>query len=341
MGRTTVYNKLYNEEAWNKSNPENKQLVADFLEYLKSIDRADSTIAQYENDLRIFMCWNWEFNNDKSYINLTKREIAKFQYKALNEYNWSSNRIRRFKSTLSSFGNYIEDILDDEYQGYRSIVNKIANPAKEPVREKTVFTDDELESLLQQLKDNGEYERMMAVALALYSGRRKQELPRFKMDFFTDDNVICGSLYKTPKIKTKGRGSKGKVINTYVLKHKFDPYLEIWKKYREENGIESEWLLHNPVEPSEPLPVSTLDSWAKLFTRRLGKPFYWHSLRHRWTTAMGELGLPTGVIQKLQSWESADMVAIYSDRDIDDELAEYFNEDGIVARKAKSLTDLG
>ena len=178
------------------------------------------------------------------------------------------------------------------------------------MREKTVFTDDEIEGLLNDLRDEGKYPQMIALALALYSGRRKQELLRYKMDFFTDENVIHGSLYKTPKIKTKGHGAKGKVINTYVLKNKFDPYLDIWRKYRMDHGIESEWLLYDANNPSEPLAVSTLDSWANTFSRRLGKPFYWHSLRHRWTTAMAEAGLPTEVIQTLQSWASADMVSV-------------------------------
>ena len=68
MGRTTVYNKITNEEKIENINPENKQLTEDFLDYLSSINRSDGTIKGYKNDLDIFFVWNLEYNKDKSFI---------------------------------------------------------------------------------------------------------------------------------------------------------------------------------------------------------------------------------------------------------------------------------
>ena len=168
------------------------------------------------------------------------------------------------------------------------------------------------------------------VALATYSGRRKSELPRFKVSYFSDENVKFGSLYKTPeKVMTKGRGSKGKMIYLYVLKKPFDPYLNLWMKEREEKGIESEWLFPDPSDYTKPISITMLDGWTDKFTRILGKDFYFHALRHLYTTSLLKANIPESVVQDIISWSSADMLKIYDDRDTDDNLSKYFDENGI------------
>lgn len=212
MARSTVYNTITTPEKIAQINSENTYLKKEFLDYLKSVDRSDGTIKQYASDLDIFFCWNLDMNNNKEFIKITKREFAKFQSHALNEWKWSSNRIRRVKSALSSLSNFIENIMDEEegYENYRSVIRKIESPVKEAAREKTVFEAEELQKLLDHLVEKGKYRQACMLALAMYSGRRKAELPRFKVEYFNDENVIFGSLYKTPeKVKTKGRGSKG------------------------------------------------------------------------------------------------------------------------------------
>ena len=153
--------------------------------------------------------------------------------------------------------------------------------------------------------------------------------------------MICGSLYKTPeKVKTKGRGHLGKEIQLYVLKHQFDPYLKLWLEYRNEHGIDSEWLLPNMNDYSKPMSIDTLDAWTYNYTKFLGKHFYWHSLRHYFTTLLVKNDLPTTVIQDIVNWESADMVKLYTDLSIDDVLDKYFDETGIKHVNPASLVSM-
>ena len=121
-GRTTIYNEITSDEKLQQVNEDNMQLEEDFLEYLASIDRSKGTIKQYKANLHIFWCWNLEANKNKFFVNLTKREIAKFQSHALNVWQWSPKRMRTVKATISSLSNYVENILDDEYEGYKPIV---------------------------------------------------------------------------------------------------------------------------------------------------------------------------------------------------------------------------
>ena len=345
MGRRTVYNKITSPALLSQVLTENKQLQDDFLDYLKSIDRSPNTIKQYKADLEIFWVWNLQNNNNKEFVKITKREFARFQSHCLNEWGWSSNRIRRVKSAISSMSNFIENILDDEdgYQDYRSIIRKIESPAKEFVREKTILDDDELKHLLDTLVANGEVMKAAVVALAAYSGARKSEIPRFKLSYFDEENVIYGSLYKTPeKIQTKGRGRNGKMLNLYTLKNEFDPYLKLWESERKMKGIESQWLFPDlNSDEDEPLHTYTMDGWCKEFSDIVGKPWYWHLNRHYRTTLLLKHNIPQHVVQDITGWSSADMVQNYSDISTDDSLGMYFDENGIKDIKGGVLSNFG
>lgn len=344
-GRTTVYNNITSPEKLAQVNPDNLELEKDFLEYLGSVDRSKGTIKQYQANLHVFWCWNLEFNKNKHFVDLSKREISKFQSHAINVWQWSPKRIRTVKATISSLSNYIENILDDEYEDYRPIVRKIESPADESVRIKTVFQMEDLQPLLDELIKREEYMKACVLALAMYSGKRKAELTRFKVSYFDDSNLICGgALYKTPeKMVTKGRGQRGKLLDVYTLAKPFKPYLDLWLEERNKLGISSEWLFPKYKDGKwidEHIDPSLLDSYAKTFSNILNKPLYFHSLRHAFTTYLLEQNLPENVVQMIQGWSSSDMVRVYDDRSGDSQLEKYFGSDGIKQITQKELSDL-
>lgn len=343
MARTVQKNNTTNDELKAGILPENQQLMDDFLEYLKSVDRAPTTIEQYESDLNIFFVYNLQHNNNKRFTEITKREFTRFQNHAINEWNWSPNRLRRVKSVISSLSNYIENILDEEpeYANYRNTIKKIESPINQPVFEKSIFTHEELQRLLDHLVEQRNYRKAAVLALGMYSGRRKSEIPRFKTWYFNEENVLFGSLWKTPEtVRTKGRGSRGKMMNVYVLKNQFEPYLKMWMDYRIENDIKSEWLFPNMKDYSKPMGIDSMNDWTQYFSDYLGKPFYWHSLRHFFTTELARNNIPANVIQDIIGWESADMVKIYTDISADENIGKYFDENGIKKIETKSLSDI-
>lgn len=340
MGRSTKMNSITSEAKLMQVNPENKQLLHDFLDYLRSVQRSETTIHGYENDIQIAWVWCLENNDNKFFVDWTKRNIVAYQNWLLNSNNNSPARIRRLKAALSSLSNFIESVLDDEYPNFRNIINKVENPVNRPVREKTVWEDDELEDLLDKLTERRSYEKACFLALAMYSGRRKAELCRFKVSDFDDDKLVCdGALYKSSPIKTKGRGG-GKMIACYTLAKRFKPYLDLWMKNRKELGIDSEWLFPNPKDSSECISISTINSWSNTFTRLSGKPAYIHSLRHYFTTSLAKAGIPDGVIQSIVAWESSDMVRIYKDIDADEEIGMYFKNGEIAVPDKKGFGDI-
>lgn len=340
MGRKTVYNNITSPEKLAQVNKKNMELKQDFLDYLISIDRSKRTLSGYESDLDIFFCWNLEYNDNKYFVDLTKREIAKFQKFAMADWGWSTNRLARVKSVLSSMSNYIENILDDEVPDFRGIVRKVESPIKQPVRDKTIITNEEVRMILDTLVEKKKYQCACVFALAAFGGARKSELLRYKVSYFDDENIMSdAALYQTPeKIKTKGRGTAGKPLTKYTLLD-FNKYFDLWMNERNERGVENEYLFVN-LDTNEVLKISTLNSYTNTISKILGRPFYFHSLRHQLCTRLSKIGLPANVIQEYFGWSNSSMIEVYDDSEASESFGNFFTKDGIKGSDAKSLSDL-
>lgn len=339
MARKTRMNNLTSPELLAQVNPENMRLKNDFLDYLRSVQRSPGTIAGYSNDLDIFFVWVLQNARNKFFVNVTKRDIIAYQSWLINSNENSPARVRRLKAALSSLSNFVESILDEEpeFKGFRSIIRKIENPALQPVREKTVWSDDDIEVILSELVKNEKYEMACFVALGVYSGRRKSELCRFRVSDFAKSRLVCGgSLYKSAPILTKGN----KMLECYTLAHKFQPYLDLWMKYRDKNHIESDWLFPSKADHAQHLGLSTVNSWADTLTKMTGRDFYFHALRHHYCSFLVRAGIPDSVIVDIVGWSSSEMLKIYDDNPKDDRLSMYFTKDGVVSGQAKDFSEI-
>lgn len=339
MPRKTKYNKLTTPEKLAQINKNNLDLQNDFLDYLKSTHKSEGTIKGYKNDLEIFWVWVLDNLDNKNFQDITKRELVRFQNWLVEENENSPARVRRLKAALSSLSNYIEAILDEEeeFSGFRSIVRKIESPALQPVREKTVLEDSEVDALLDKLVEKKKYEQACFVALAAYSGRRKAELLRFKVSDFDDDKLVCdNALYKSSPILTKG----GKMLECYTLAKRFKPYLDLWLKEREEKNIDSEWLFPNPNNYSEQRSIASVNAWTYTFSKYAGRDIYIHVFRHRFTTALLQAGIPDSVVIEIIGWSSSEMLKIYDDTPKEEKISSYFKDGDIFIPESKSMSDL-
>ncbi len=344
MPRKTKMNNITSPELLAQVNPENKQLKNDFLDYLRSIQRSPGTVNGYSNDLDIFFVWVLQNARNKPFRNITKRDIIAYQGWLIGSNQNSPARVRRLKAALSSISNYCENILGDEeeeYAKFRNIINKIESPANQPVREKTVLSQDEIQEILNTLIEKGKYEIACFLALAAFGGRRKSEICRFKVTDFDDDKLVCGgSLWRSSPMRTKGRGTQGKMLNVYTLVKPFRPYLELWMNERKRLGVESIWLFPNKADPTKQLSISTVNSWATTLSRMTGREIYFHALRHAYTTYLSDNGIPDSVIKEIQGWSDLSMVSVYVDRSTEATLDMFFDADGFKKVETKGLSDL-
>lgn len=340
MARQTKMNSITSPEKTEKINQSNLRLTDDFLSYLSSVQRSPKTIEGYSNDLLIFFTFVLERLDNKDFVKLTKRDIASFQNWLISENGNSPSRVRRIKSAISSMSNFVANVCDDdpEFSGFKPIVRKIEDPAMQTVRKKTVWSDEELDFLLEELTGRSQYKKACLLALAMYSGRRKSELLRFRVDDFKDENLVCGgALYKTTDpIKTKGFGL-GKFIYCYTLAKKFKPYFDAWMDERESANIKSEWLFPDAENPERQMNASVMNGWAEQFSGITGKSFYWHSIRHKTTTSLSESGIPDNVIQTLIGWDSPAMVRLYDDTPDENRMETYFS-DGDIKKNIQTVS---
>lgn len=159
MGRSIPHNSHTSPELLAQVNPNNQQLLKDFIEYMDSIGKSDTTLIGYKQDLNIAFCWNLRFNDNKEFQLWTKHDIQRYQSYMVVECHVSPSRMRRLKAVLSSLSNFIEDMLDEDYPQFRNTVNRIKSPPKCEVLEKTVISEEEIAYLLNVLIQRCEYQK--------------------------------------------------------------------------------------------------------------------------------------------------------------------------------------
>ena len=77
MARKTKQNRIVFPELWVDVSKENKDLLNDFIEYCQSKDMSIATIDGYKNDIAICWVWNLQSNDNKFFIDFTKKEDRK------------------------------------------------------------------------------------------------------------------------------------------------------------------------------------------------------------------------------------------------------------------------
>ncbi len=316
MPRKTFRKKITSEELTKQINPENISLMKRFLKE-KSTRASDKTIIVYESNLLIFFTWNLEHNNNKHFTQIKKLEFADFFSFAVEELKIGSAKLNNMRSTLSSLSAFIEKFYDEEYPDFRNVILKVIESSpKEVRREKTVLTDEQIEELLQYLKEKNKQQACW-LALAVTSGARFSELLNFEVDLIDENRTAFGDLFleTTRQIKTKGRGKAGKLLYKYILRDKFLPFYKEWIIEREKI-LKEKKLNHNFLfikQDGNPATSATIRGWTEDFEEYLKVPFYAHALRHYLTTLLSKKNIPHLLIKEIFGWSSLEMVLVYDD----------------------------
>ena len=223
---------LYNEEIYSKSNINNRNFLDDYVLELKSRGLSEGTIKQYQNDLRGYICWIYNNQNDMFLLDLKRRDFRNFIL-YLQEMELSNARINRFQSSIR---NALEYALldDDDYPEY--IQNPMARikslDSKAVVKEVVFLEDEQVTFLLNYLLKSKQYQKALYLSLSYDSCGRRSEIYSVTKDGFLTDGV-----YKTLPVKGKG----GKVFPL----HYSDRTKQIAKLYLDDRGsdnIDSLWI---------------------------------------------------------------------------------------------------
>lgn len=327
MPRKTTQNSYYNETIWGKVNSFNRKLFDDFLRYCRSTDKSPDTIESYTSNLHIFFIWMIDNCDNKNFTDIEKIDILNFQDWMVTDKSLSSNRVRQLKSSISSISNYICDMLDKKYPDFRNIVNKIKPPVKQEVREKTVFTNEQVDFLLKTLVDKKKYAQACLIACLSASGVRKGEIIQFKANFFEENRYDEESgFYVTPEIRCKGAGRTGKRLTRFVIKDIMYTYFELWMKQREELAIDNDDLfVHKRNGIWIPYDKSTVNSLMLTASKILNCDAYSHAFRHYSATWLKRNGVETSKIRDFLGHNDSSTTEIYIDIGKEENLKDMLN----------------
>jgi integrase len=255
---------------------------------------------------------------NKRFVDLKKLEIAEFFGFCVDELRFGSARYGRMKSCLSSFSNFIEKFFDEDFVFFKNIILKSVEPMpSNPVRDKTILTEEEVNNIFKRLEEDKEYQTLCWFSLAAASGCRFSELLRFTVNLIDPNKTAYNGIFleTTKSIKTKGRGRGGKMLVKYILKDIFLDKYNLWLKERQEilnkANINHEFLFIK--KDGSPADASDARRWVKKIQTYTDKPFYAHALRHWFTTSLFRAGLPSELVQDIVGWTSESMPKLYND----------------------------
>lgn len=270
----TNYNKLYDDEIYKLVNKENKMLLEDYIMELKARGRAVKTIEQYAFDIRMMFCFIHENMNNKSILELKKRDFRNF-FLMLQENGKSSSRINRVQSSLRNLLEYAVDD-EDEYEDYvQNPMKKIKSIEKQVVKEIVFISDEQVTFLLDYLIEHNQIQKALYLSLSYDSAGRRGEVWQVQKHSFLEEGT-----FKT-NIVTGKRSKKFPLMFSQRTKDIANIYLN----QRGEDSIDSLWVT-GKGEAKRPLGYDALYNFSISFRAILESeynediPMSSHSIRH-------------------------------------------------------------
>ncbi len=226
-----VYNRIYTPEFWANVNPENKAILDDFLAEYRQQKKAQSTINAYYQDGRIILIYILQHHNNKSILQMTKKDFRNFSLWLSDDCGLSANRVNRIKSTVNSMLSFVEN--DDSYDYNVNYAKKVKGLPREKIKtneDDFFFTFQEFIAVRNKLVEMGDLQTAVLWSLAFDSAGRRNELFQVKKTGLLDGN-------KTNIV----RGKRGKLFPLVYLNDTRELICQYLEK-RGDDNIESLWV---------------------------------------------------------------------------------------------------
>lgn len=272
--RGTIYNRIYNEEAWREVNKDNKAIMEDYLEEYKQRKKSINTINQYKNDLRILFIFILSELNNKNILELKKKDFRRYNL-WLQEKGMSNARVNRLMSACRSMLTFCED--DEDYDYDINFAQKVKGLEKNPVRvddNNFFMTFDQIIKIREELLKRNELQLAVLHMILFDSAGRRNEVFQIKKEGLLDGN-------KT-NIVTGKRAKKFPLVYLNDTKE----LIRKWLKFRGEDDIESLWCRIDKNGNKHEISYDTIYEWvlkiSNILSELEGKEIniFAHSYRH-------------------------------------------------------------
>lgn len=323
-----IADKLYEitDEMWNKINSENRDLTKEYLKVNKQL--SERTIEVYTSALRQFFWFVYENLKDKPFYKITKRDFMKYM-SYLQERGLSSSAVGLRKSSVSSFCNYIENVVADdieECKNFRNFTRGMPSIAKNKVYDKLPITYNEYQILMKALEERKDYLGLAWVSTAFNVGSRRAEIIQFKKEIL-DYPILEGHNYIiTHTVRGKGSSVDGKPLK-YMVNKDVLHYMKLWVENRK---YDSDYIFVTKYG-GKIKPISR--NWANRFCKDilspiLGKRVHPHMFKASCITYLLEKGKDLKLVSKYvaQHEDTATTSGFYDLRNFEEEKNSIFDD---------------
>lgn len=280
------------DEMWSEILEFNRNMVQEYLD--NQTDLSIKTKIAYKSGLRIFFYWVKQNLNNKSFLDIKKKEYVRY-------LNWITNRglsdsaIKFKKSSVSSFCNYVMMMYDEEYPTFRNFTIGLKVVKTGYVHEKIPLTPDEYVMLCKELEKRGEWQKLAYLVFSYSTGCRRAEArqllkevtsynPKEKkikiIDNDGNEQEAVSKSYQTHIIRCKGASIVGKQRK---LKFGEDAMfcLKKWLEVRGEDNCPYMFVIKQKKDGSvRQVGEDTFNGWCQgLFTQIVGRRVHPHLFR--------------------------------------------------------------
>lgn len=228
-----IADKLYEitDEMWNLINKENRELVEEYLKVNKQL--SPKTHIAYNSCIRQFFYFVYTNLGDKVFYKITKRDFMKYM-SWMQERGLSSSSIGIRKSCVSSFCNYIENVVMDdvlEYKDFRNFTKGMPSLGKNVVYSKVAITENEYKLMIKVLEEKKDYLGLAWVATAFNTASRRSEIIQFKTEILNFPIPEGQNYVLSHVVRGKGKGLDGKPLK-YMINLEALKYMKLWVENR-------------------------------------------------------------------------------------------------------------
>ena len=269
-----VYNHTYTPELWERVCSENKNILDDFIMEYKQRKKAKGTIDGYYQDLRIILIHILQKYDNRSILELNKKDFRNISIWLSDESDLSSSRVNRMKSAMNSMLTFCED--DDGYDYEINYAKKVAGLPKERVKtndDDFFITYEEIMQVRDKLIKMGDLQTAVMWMIGFDSAGRRNEVFQIVKQGLMDGN-------KTNIVRGK-RGKMFPLVYMNDTKELIGKYLE----ERAEDNIDSLWISkigETKKEVEKEALYSRIIKCANILGKIRGEEcdIFFHSLRH-------------------------------------------------------------
>ncbi|EJV61750.1 hypothetical protein IEO_03045 [Bacillus wiedmannii] len=312
--RRIVNRKIYETEV----SAYNKSLIKDFLIEKHAQGKAASTLKQYETDLRIIAYIVYLHFDNKRFIDMTRKDIRNLTI-IFRGTDVSNARVNGLMSAFRSALEFCAD--DDDYDYDYNIGTRVKGLPKNPVREITFLTEEQIEWLLDKLLEKGEHLMRVYLSLSYYSAARKNEV-------YQTLKEGLGERYYTNIVVGK-RSKKFRLYYNSVTQGCILQYL----KERGDDDIPSLFVKVYQNGKKKLVNKSTFNYWCEYFSRILSEkegrhiPINPHCFRHSRLNNLSTEGIPLEKLKSLANHSDISTTESYLADRSENDIAEIFGID--------------